>query len=161
MPEYEQNAAEVIFPDGTYEFQCVDACEKESDKTHNTMIELQLDCSNADLTEKVRVVDRLVFTPNSYWKIDSFRKATGEKISAGGKVSFEAEDCIDRQGRCQLKTTSYNGRSRNEVDYYLEPDEGGQQASTGSAPPSTGSAPPSPQPQPAPKGTVPKSGQPF
>jgi hypothetical protein len=120
------------------------------------MIELQLDCFNADFTQKVRVVDRLVFTPNSYWKIDSFRKATGEKISTGGKVSFEAEDCIDRKGMLQLKSSSYNGRSRNEVDFYIEPEEG-QQTGPATPPP----APQSTQPAPAPKGTVPKDRQPF
>jgi hypothetical protein len=126
------------------------------------MIELQLDCFNADFTAKVRVVDRLVFTPNSYWKIDSFRKATGEKISTGGKVSFEAEDCIDRRGRCQLKTTSYNGRNRNEIDYYIEPEEGQQTNMPGTS--AAAAAKPAPQsvgPQPAAKGTVPKSNQPF
>jgi hypothetical protein len=158
MPEYEQGFAGAVFPDGPYEFQCVDAGEKESEKTPNAMIELQLDCFNADFTDKVRVVDRLVFTPNSYWKIDSFRKATGEKISQHQKVSFEAEDCIDRRGRLQLKTTSYNGKSRNEVDYYIEPDDQGQAG----APSSRASpAPPASQPQPAPKGTMPKSNQPF
>src|SRR5262249_38093942 len=101
--------------------------------------------------------DRLVFTPNSYWKIDSFRKATGEKISAGGKVRFEGEECIERRGRCQLKTTSYNSRRRNENAYYVEPEGGSEQTSTGSATP----APPPQPPQPAPKGTVPKDRQPF
>jgi hypothetical protein len=155
MPTYEQNAAGTIFPDGIYTFQCIDACEKESEKTHNAFIEMQLDVFNDDFTEKVRVVDRLVFTPNAYFKIDSFRKATGEKITQHEKVSFEAEDTIDRRGRVQLKTTSYNGKSRNEVDFYIEPQEGSQQ--TGSAAP----APQSPQPQPAPKGKVPTSVQPF
>ena len=121
------------------------------------MIELQLDVFNDDFTAKVRVVDRLVFTPNSYWKIDSYRKATGDVIAQHQKVCFEAEDCIDRRGKLALKTTSYNGKTRNEVDYYVERDEGGQQASTGSATPA-----PTPQPpQPAPKGTVPKDRQPF
>jgi hypothetical protein len=161
MPEYEQNAAEVIFADGTYDFHCVDAGERESTQTHNPMIELQLDCFNADFTQKVRVVDRLVFVPNSYWKIDSFRKATGEKISAGGKVSFEAEDCVDRKGRCQLKTSSYNGRNRNEVDYYIEPPEqGGNQPAAAPVPQPTAAAATS-QPQPAAKGTVPGPKQGF
>jgi hypothetical protein len=138
----------------------VDAGEKEAQGSHNTMIELQLDCFNADFTEKVRVVDRLVFVPNSYWKIDSFRKATGERISQNQKVSFEAENCIDRRGRCQLKTTSYNGRNRNEIDYYVEPDDQSQ-ASTPAVP----AARPAPQSvapvQPAAKGTVPGPKQPF
>jgi len=98
MPEYTQGLAGEIFADGIYDFAVVDAGEKESAQTHNTMIELQLDCFNGDATQQVRVVDRLVFTPNSYWKIDSFRKSTGEQIDSQAKVSFEAEDCIDRRG---------------------------------------------------------------
>ena len=117
------------------------------------MIELQLDVFNSDFTEKVRVVDRLVFTPNVYFKIDQFRKASGEKIRQNQKASFEAEYCIDRQGKVQLKTTSYNGKMRNEVDYYIEPEE---QAQT--TPPAAASAP---TPQPAAKGTVPGPKQPF
>ena len=150
MPEYEQGLAGSIFPDGAYDFACVDAGEKESEKTHNPMIELQLDVFNADYTDKIRVVDRLVFTPNSYWKIDSFRKATGEKITQSQKVKFEAEDCIDRRGRVQLTTSSYNGKTRNEIEYYIESDDQSRVVKTAAAPP-----------QSAPKGAVPKSGQGF
>src|ERR1700746_3733722 len=123
MPEYEQGLAGPVFPDGIYEFKCVDAGEKEAKESRNPMIELQLDVFNADFTDKIRVVDRLVFTPASYWKIDSFRRSTGEEIKQGQKVSFEAEDCIDRVGRVQLKTSSYNGKARNEIDCYIEPQE--------------------------------------
>jgi hypothetical protein len=154
MPEYEQGLAGPVFSDGIYEFKCVDACEKESKETHNTMIELQLDVFNADLTNKVRVVDRLVFTPNSYWKIDSFRRATGEKIAEGKKVSFEAEDCIDRTGRCRLRTSVYNGKARNEIDCYVEPEEKDQSTSK-PIPAAASSA------QPAAKGAVPTSTQKF
>jgi hypothetical protein len=166
MPEYTQGLAGEIFANGIYDFQVVDAGEKESVQTHNTMIELQLDCFNDDATQKVRVVDRLVFTPNSYWKIDSFRKSTGERINAQGKVSFEAEDCIDRRGKLSLKTTMYNGKARNEVDYYVEPDEQEEAADTstgGAATAATGVAASagSQSRSSAPKGTVPKSSQPF
>jgi hypothetical protein len=156
MPEYEQGLAGPVFPDGPYDFQVVDAGEKESRETHNTMIELQLDCFNADFTDKVRVVDRLVFVPNSYWKIDAFRRSCGEKIAQHQKVSFEASDCIDRRGRVQLKTSSYNGKARNEVDFYIEPEDQGGATAASTAQPS-----PQPQPQPAAKGTVPKANQPF
>jgi hypothetical protein len=115
-----------VFPDGVYAFIVVDACEKESAQTHNPFLELQVDVLNDDFTAKVRVIERLVFTPNAYHRIDAFRRATGEKITTGGKISFEAEDCIDRRGKCQLKTTTYNGRSRNEIEYYIEPAEGDQ-----------------------------------
>ena len=151
MPEYTQGSTDNLLADGVYEFECVDAGEKEAQESHNVMIELVLDVVNADATQKVRVIDRLVFVPSCYWKIDAFRKATGEKISQNQKVSFEAEDCIDRKGRCQIKTSTYNGKSRNEVDYYIE--SGDQSQST--------SVPQNSPPPPAPKGTVPKDRQPF
>jgi hypothetical protein len=151
MPEYEQGLAGLVFSDGIYDFKCVDAGEKESKETRNTMIEMQLDVFNADFTNKVRVVDRLVFVPNSYWKIDAFRRATGEKIAEDKKVSFEAEDCIDRVGRCRLRTSVYNGKARNEIDYYVEPDEKDQSASV-RAPAAA---------QPAAKGAVPTPAQKF
>ena len=122
------------------------------------MLELQIDVMNSDFTDKVRVVDRLVFTPNSYWKIDSFRRATGEKISEGKKVSFESEDCIDRKGRLQLRTAIYNGKPRNEVDYYIEPDETQQ---TAGKPTPAASAAAMPVTQTAAKGTVPSSTENF
>ena len=144
-----------MFADGIYDFKVVDAGEKEAKESHNLMIELQIDVMNADFTDKVRVVDRLVFTPASYPRIDSFRKATGEKITQGQKVNFEAEDCIDRTGRLALETTVYNGKPRNEVDYYVEPEE--QAAGTAGAP----QPPPAAAAQSAAKGTVPKAGQSF
>ena len=150
MPEYEQGLARPVFPAGPYDFQCVDAGEKTAQGSGNAMIELQLDCFNADFTDKIRVVDRLVFTPKSSWKIDAFRRATGEKITQHQKVNFEAEDCIDRKGRLALKTTSYNGALRNEVDYYIEPGQG-QGTSTAAVPVQ----------QPASKGAVPRENQPF
>lgn len=153
MPEYNQCSDEGLFAEADYDFQVVDAGEKESTTSHNTMIELQLDCFNDDFTEKIRVVDRLVFVPNSYWKIDSFRRATGEKLSQKQKISFEAEDCIDRKGRVHLKQSSYNGRMRNEVDYYIEPS---------AAVPASSSSPPQPRSWvQATKGSVPTANQPF
>jgi hypothetical protein len=144
-----------VFPDGIYEFGVVDADEKTAERSNNVFIELQLDCWDAkDPTTRIRVVDRLVFTPNAYRWIDDFRKATGEKIETGQKVSFEAEDCIDRTGRCQLKTTEYQGRRRNEVDYYIE-------AIPNAKPAVTPSMSPAAKPQPVAAGMVPKSNQSF
>jgi hypothetical protein len=161
MPEYTQGLAGEIFADGIYDFQVVDAGEKEAQESHNVMIELQLDVFNADFTDKVRVTDRLVFVPNCYWKIDAFRKATGEKITQNQKVSFEAEDCIDRKGRLQLKTTSYNSKTRNEVDFYIEPDDQSQPATSKPAAAPTSPQAATSQPQPAAKGAVPGPKQGF
>jgi hypothetical protein len=93
------------------------------------------------VSELAGIFDRLVFDPNSFWKIDAFRASTGEKLVEGQKVNFEAEDCIGRKGRCILKNTAFEGRTRNEVDQYLPPD-------------------PDVQPPGEPK-MVPKSNQPF
>jgi hypothetical protein len=83
------------------------------------MIELQL------LIEyngsRIRVFDHLVFTEKSSWKIDDFRAATGEKLVEGQRVTLEAEDCVDRKGRCHLIIDSYDGRTRNKVAAYLPP----------------------------------------
>jgi hypothetical protein len=160
MPTYEQNASTEIFPDGVYNFRVVDAVEKESEKTHNPYLELQIDFLNDDFTTKVRVIERLVFTPKAYGRIDDFRRATGEKVVGGGKVSFEAEDCIDRRGRAQLKTTSYNGKSRNEIDFYLMPGEGEQNAQTSAPAPANASQNAIPA-QRAAKGAVPNFTEPF
>ena len=120
MPEYTTGTQEVL-PDGEYWFAVDDAGEKES-KTGKPMIELQLLCYDSDPKKTVRVFDRLVFDPNSFWKIDAFRRSTGEKLAEGQRVNFEAEDCLDRRGRCTLKSSTFEGRTRNEVESYLEPD---------------------------------------
>jgi hypothetical protein len=120
MPEYEQNAAEIIFNPGIYNFECVDAREKET-KASDPMIELHLDVFSADCTQKISVIDRLVFKPGyGFKKIDEFRKATGDKVVKNERVIFDAEDCFARIGKVKLKTTTYKGRVRNEVDSYIE-----------------------------------------
>ena len=119
MPEYITGAPEVqVPPEGDYDFGVDDAGEKESQKG-NAMIELQLAITYNGTT--VRVVDYLVFTQKAFWKIDHFRASTGEKLVEGEKVNLEAEDCIDRRGRCRLIVETYEGKSRNKVDDYLPP----------------------------------------
>jgi hypothetical protein len=117
MPEYEVGVQEVL-PEDDYDFTVDDAGEKESSKG-NPMIELQLVINHDG--SSVRVFDNLVFTRNAYWKIDQFRLCTGDKLVEGQKVNFEAEDCIDRKGRCHLIVDTYEGRSRNKVAAYLVP----------------------------------------
>src|SRR6516162_6787964 len=119
MPEYTTGVQETL-PDGPVWFAVDDAGEKES-KTGKAMIELQLLCYVDDPKQTVRVFDRLVFDPNSFWKIDAFRVCTGEKLVEGQKVNFEAEDCIDRKGRCHLCIDTYEGKTRNKVNAYLPP----------------------------------------
>jgi uncharacterized protein DUF669 len=119
MPEYTTGVQQVV-PEGEYDFTVDEASEKESQKG-NPMIELQLLVEHDGA--KVRVFDNLVFVEAAFWKIDAFRFATGEKLVEGQKVSFEAEDCIGRCGRCHLYVDNYEGRTRNKVDSYLPPKE--------------------------------------
>jgi hypothetical protein len=140
MPEYTCGNQELL-DDGPCWFAVNDAGEKES-KTGKAMIELQLLCYTDDPAKAVRVFDRLVFDRNSFWKIDAFRICTGEKLVEGQKVNFEAEDCLDRKGRALLRKSTFEGRTRNEVEAYLEPDPNLK-------PPDAGPA------------TVPKANRPF
>jgi hypothetical protein len=113
MPDYTQGTVPTV-PAGEYNFVVKNAKEKES-KAHNVMIELQLQIENGPL-----VFDNLVFLESTFWKIDEFRRATGEKLEAGVTASFEAEDCIGRSGKAEFEVDIYDGRSRNKVVRYLE-----------------------------------------
>ena len=117
MPEYTTGVQEVA-PEGDYDFNVDDAAEKESSKG-NPMIELQILINYKG--DQIRIFDNLVFTQNASWKIYQFRVSTGEKLIEGQKVNFEAEDCIDRKGRCHVCVDTYEGRTRNKVAAYLPP----------------------------------------
>jgi len=84
------------------------------------MIELQLQVDVPGKNGGIKVWDRLVFAKDSTWKVDDFRRSTGEKL-VEGPGSFEAEDCVDRFGRLRLTVEEYEGRSRNRVGQYLDP----------------------------------------
>ena len=127
MPTYTTGAQQVL-PEGDYDFVVDDAGEKESTRG-NSMIELQLAIEHNG--SRVRVFDHLVFTRNAFWKIDAFRVCTGEKLVEGQKVNFEAEDCIDRKGRCHLCIDTYEGKTRNKVSAYLPPPSEGSKPSLG------------------------------
>jgi hypothetical protein len=125
MPTYTMGHDETL-PEGVYDFMVVDATERESQKKAdgtggNPMIELEMMIKGPSGKNALRVFDHLVFTPKSFWKIDAFRLATGEKLVEGQTVSFEAEDCIDRAGKVWLTVESYQGRDRNRVGEYLDP----------------------------------------
>lgn len=117
MPEYTPGAQEIL-PEGDYDFTVDDAGEKESQKG-NPMIELQLLIENNG--SQIRVFDQLTFTPSAFWKIDSFRIATGEKLVEGEKVNFTAEECLRRRGRLRLFVDEYLGKKKNKVESYLPP----------------------------------------
>jgi len=135
MPEYDQNASEVL-PDGEYKYRVQNAKEKTS-QNKNPMIELTLDIENGRQT----VTDNLVFVKEAYWKIDAFRISSGEVLSSTGKVSFEAEHCIGREGWCELVVDEFEGRQRNKVHQYLFPKKDAAKGATPGAVPAAHSGP--------------------
>ena len=98
---------------GDYSVEVIDAIETMSKNGHD-MIELKLKTHEGAL-----VYDFLVFTPNAFWKIDAFRAATGETVTADQEVDLTADDLIGRLGRVRLVVEEYNGRKRNKVVAWL------------------------------------------
>ena len=80
------------------------------------MIELKLRTSPGSY-----LYDFLVFIPNAFWKIDSFRAATGEVVSPEEDVEITADDLIGRTGKARLSVEEYNGKKRNKVAAWLSP----------------------------------------
>jgi hypothetical protein len=119
MPTYTQGL-DVTLPEGTYDFVVADANDKQS-QSGNDMIELQLIIKGPDGQES-KIFDNLVFSPKAFWKIDMFRVCTGDKLVAGQSVEFNAEDCLDRTGKCYVIVDKYEGRERNRVKEYLDRD---------------------------------------
>jgi hypothetical protein len=135
MPKYIQNAPQVL-PEGIYPFEVINAKEKLS-LQGNEMIELQLSIQGSSLV----VYDNLVFTPKSTWKVDDFRRATGEVLASGVQVDFTAQECLGRCGKVSLVVENFEGRPRNKVMRYIIPES--STISDGAAlPPSSIKAPP-------------------
>jgi len=111
---------------GDYQVEIIDAIETVS-KTGHEMIELKLRTSPGSY-----LYDFLVFIPNAFWKIDSFRAATGEEVSPEEDVEITADDLIGRTGKARLSIEEYNGKKRNKVAAWI-----------------VGTTKPSAQPQPA------------
>jgi hypothetical protein len=85
----------------------------------NEMIEMELIVSDKN-GEAITVIDRLVFSEKSYWKIDQFRISSGEKLESDQSCMFESDDCIDRQGWLTLGVDEYEGRRKNVVTGYID-----------------------------------------
>ena len=121
---------------GDYEIEIVDAVETLSKSGHE-MIELKLKTSAGSY-----LYDFLVFIPSAFWKIDSFRAATGEKVTPEEDVEITADGLIGRTGTARLSVEEYNGKKRNKVAAWLTQRTGSKPAATPAATPPT-----KPQPQ--------------
>jgi hypothetical protein len=132
MPSYKSseptNPSELLEP-GDYTIEVVGAEESIAQKSRNEQIELKLKVEPSGAV----VWDYLVFTANAFWKIDSFRAATGELVIPDEDVEIVADDLIGRRGRVRLIIEEHNGKKRNKVGAWLLPS------------PKTGTSPASPK----------------
>jgi hypothetical protein len=103
---------------GDYEVEIVDAVETLSKSGHE-MIELKLKTSAGSY-----LYDFLVFIPNAYWIIDSFRAATGEAVTPDEETEITADDLVGRTGTARLVIEEYNGKKRNKVVAWMTPKPG-------------------------------------
>jgi len=129
MPSYTSSTPserpEFVEP-GDYQVEVIDAIETISKGGHD-MIELKLKTSAGSY-----LYDFLVFIPTAFWKIDSFRAATGEDVKPDQDVEISADQVIGRTGTARLTVEEYNGKKRNKVVAWI-----------------VGTTKPSAQPQPA------------
>jgi hypothetical protein len=116
MPSYNANIPterpDFVEP-GDYEVEVVNAVETTSKGRHE-MIELKLRTSAGSY-----LYDFLVFIPSAYWKIDAFRAATGEDVTAQQDVEITGDSLIGRTGTARLTVEEYNGKKRNKVAAWI------------------------------------------
>ena len=98
---------------GDHPVEVIDAVESLSRSGHE-MIELKLRTSAGSY-----LYDFLVFIPSAFWKIDSFRAATGEAVTPEADVEIVADDLIGRTGTARLVIEEYKGKQRNKVAAWL------------------------------------------
>jgi len=120
---------------GDYQVEIVDAIETISKSGHE-MIELKLKTSAGSF-----LYDFLVFIPSAFWKIDSFRAATGEEVTPEQDVEITADHVVGRTGTARLAVEEYNGKKRNKVAAWMTPKAGSMPAKP------IPTAKPAPQPQ--------------
>ena len=119
---------------GDHPVEVIDAVESLSRSGHE-MIELKLRTSAGSY-----LYDFLVFIPSAFWKIDSFRAATGEAVTPEADVEIVADDLIGRTGTARLIVEEYNGKKRNKVAAWLA-SKAGRMPAMPTAKPATQSQP--------------------
>lgn len=107
---------------GEYNFQVAEATQERS-LSKNKMIKLKLRVLNEDGTLGKTVYDYLVFTENSFFKIDNFLKSCGKHPGEGEEIELDVDDMIGWEGRAYLRINKHEGREDNKVGAYVFEDE--------------------------------------
>lgn len=116
MKYVSQNAENIqrFVQPGTYQLTVVEATETVS-QSGSEMIKLRLEVEGHGVT----LFDYLVASPNSFWKIDTFRKAIGERVVEGEEVELVASQLEGRQGSARLRVEEYQGKKNNKVEAWI------------------------------------------
>ncbi|QYY34577.1 DUF669 domain-containing protein [Ruficoccus sp. ZRK36] len=101
-------------PNGDYLVTVVEASETLS-KAGDDMIKLKLEVEG----HGVHLYDYLVAAESSFWKIDTFRKAIGDRVVEGEEVELTAAALEGRQGHARLRIEEYQGKRSNKVELWI------------------------------------------
>ena len=101
-------------PNGDYLVTVIEASETLS-KAGDDMIKLKLEVEG----HGVHLYDYLVATEASFWKIDTFRKAIGDRVVEGEEVELTAAALEGRQGHARLRIEEYQGKKSNKVELWI------------------------------------------
>ncbi len=105
-------------PEGDYEFTVDDLQFKQS-KSGNDYVMVTLSIDRPD--GEVRVIDNLVCTAKSKWKIAAFMASIGqwENVKQAGLTRDFWETVVGNVGKCKITNEEYNGKMRNRVGGYI------------------------------------------
>lgn len=128
MPRYTASIPEdsaVRVEPGEYDVVVEYAKDTQSRKNRAPMIELEVRILLPGGRKGPKVYEYLIFQPNTFWKIDQVRAATGEEVIEGEEIELWAEDFEGRQARCVIINGAPrdNGKIYNEIDRWLLPEE--------------------------------------
>lgn len=120
MPTFTADSGSGLLPDGDYMFTVTEASLKRT-KNDDEMITVTLEINWGD--DSFLIWENLVFTKKAGWKILQFMKSLGHQYLDGEKVDVEATDLIGQEGKAAVITEEYEGKKRNKIANFLEPDD--------------------------------------
>ena len=120
MPSFTADSGSGLLPDGDYMFTVKEAVLKTT-KNGDEMIVVTLEIAYGD--DEHWIWENLVFTKKAAWKILQFMKSLGHNYLDGEKVDVEATDLVGQEGKAAVITEEYEGKKRNKIANFLEPDD--------------------------------------